>query len=88
MDIVSARAFVDQCLLLHSQKRLDTATASMAKTLGSELQNKIADQGVQLHGGWGYMAEFAVSRAYVDARVQPIYGGTNQIMMEVVGRTL
>jgi len=88
MEIVAARAFIDQCLMLHSQKRLDTATASMAKTLGSELQNRVADEGVQLHGGWGYMWQYPIARAYVDARVQPIYGGTNEIMMELVGRTL
>jgi long-chain-acyl-CoA dehydrogenase len=55
---------------------------------GSELQNKVADDCVQLHGGWGYMWEYDVTRAYVDGRVQKIYGGTNEIMMELVARTI
>jgi long-chain-acyl-CoA dehydrogenase len=60
----------------------------MAKYWGSDLQNKIADKGVQLHGGWGYMWEYPVARAYADARVQPIYGGTNEIMKALIARTI
>jgi long-chain-acyl-CoA dehydrogenase len=87
-DIVVGRTFVDHCLSLHANKQLDTATASMAKAHGSDLQNKVAYDCVQLHGGWGYMWEYDVCRAFVDGRVQPIYGGTNEIMMEVVARTI
>ena len=83
-----ARVFVDKCieLLLHDQ--LDTATASMAKYWCSDLQNKVIDECVQLHGGYGYMWEVPVARAWADARVQRIYGGTNEIMKEVISRTL
>jgi len=87
-NIVVGRTFVDHCLMLHRDKQLDTQTASMAKAHGSDLQNKVAYDCVQMHGGWGYMWEYDVCRSYVDGRVQPIYGGTNEIMMEVVARTI
>lgn len=87
-EIAVARAFLDQCLELHNEGRLDVASASMAKYYGSDLQNKIADRGLQLHGGWGFMWEFPISRFYADSRVQPIYGGTNEIMKSLIARTL
>lgn len=87
-DVVVGRAFVDQCIGLHAEHRLDSAMASMAKYWCTDLQCKIADQGVQLHGGWGYMWEYPVCKAFVDARVQPIYGGANEIMKELIGRTI
>jgi len=83
-----ARVFVDKCLELLLQDKLDTATASMAKYWCSDLQNKIIDECVQLHGGYGYMWEYPVARAWADARVQRIYGGTNEIMKEVISRSL
>jgi len=83
-----ARAFIDQCLLLHSEGNLTTSTASMAKYWGSDLQNKVAYDCVQLHGGYGFMMEYPIARAFVDARVQPIYGGTNEIMKELIARTI
>ncbi|KAG8521038.1 Long-chain specific acyl-CoA dehydrogenase, mitochondrial [Galemys pyrenaicus] len=86
--ICVTRAFVDSCLQLHEAKRLDSATASMAKYWASELQNSVAYDCVQLHGGWGYMWEYPIARAYVDARVQPIYGGTNEIMKELIAREI
>jgi len=86
--IVVSRAFTDHCLELHKDKRLDTATASMAKYWGSDLQCAVADECVQLHGGWGYMWEYPICRGYVDARVQRIYGGTNEIMKELISRTI
>ena len=55
---------------------------------GTDLQNKVADQCVQLHGGWGYMWEYPISKAYVDARLQPIYGGSNEIMKELIARSI
>ncbi|XP_068165147.1 long-chain specific acyl-CoA dehydrogenase, mitochondrial isoform X2 [Antennarius striatus] len=85
-EICVGRAFVDNCLQLHSEKRLDAATASMAKFWASDLQNKVATQCLQLHGGWGYMWEYPIARAFVDSRVQPIYGGTNEIMKELIAR--
>ena len=83
-----ARVFVDKCLELLMQDKLDTATASMAKYWCSDLQNKVIDECVQLFGGYGYMWEYPVARAWADARVQRIYGGTNEIMKEVISRTL
>ncbi|XP_062373641.1 long-chain specific acyl-CoA dehydrogenase, mitochondrial [Sardina pilchardus] len=87
-DICVGRAFVDSCLQLHALRRLDSSTASMAKYWASDLQNKVADQCVQMHGGWGYMWEYPIAKAFVDSRVQPIYGGTNEIMKELIARTI
>jgi acyl-CoA dehydrogenase len=83
-----ARVFVDRCTDLLMQGKLDTATASMAKYWVSDLQCKIIDECVQLHGGYGYMLEYPVTRAWTDARVQRIYGGTNEIMKEVIARSM
>lgn len=87
-EITVARAFTDQCLRLHNEGRLDSAMASMAKYFVSDLRCKIADRCVQLHGGWGYMWEYPVCKEFVDARVQPIYGGTNEIMKELIARSI
>ncbi len=83
-----ARVFVDRCLELLLDKKLDTATASMAKYWCSDIECRIIDECLQLHGGYGYMWEYPIARAYVDARVQRIYGGTNEIMKEVISRSL
>ena len=83
-----ARVFVDDCVARHVGGELDTATASMAKWWTTELQNRIVDRAVQLHGGYGYMAEHPVARAFVDSRVQTIYGGTTEIQKEIIGRSL
>ena len=87
-DIVVARSFLDSCLELHAQGRLDSATASIAKAHGSELQNRTGDEFVQMFGGYGFIWDQKVTRNYADARVQKIYGGTNEIMMELVSRTI
>ncbi|XP_056157581.1 long-chain specific acyl-CoA dehydrogenase, mitochondrial [Lampris incognitus] len=87
-DICVGRAFVDSCLQLHASKRLDSSTASMAKFWASDLQNKVATQCLQLHGGWGYMWEYPIAKAFVDSRIQPIYGGTNEIMKELIARSI
>ncbi|RVE75232.1 hypothetical protein OJAV_G00014750 [Oryzias javanicus] len=87
-EICVGRTFVDNCLQLLSEKRLDPSTASMAKFWASELQNKVASQCLQLHGGWGYMWEYPIAKAFVDSRVQPIYGGTNEIMKELIARSI
>lgn len=60
----------------------------LSQNRASELQNRIANQCVQLHGGWGYMLEFPIAKAYVDSRVQPIYGGSNEIMKELIARQI
>ncbi|MGV3570315.1 MAG: acyl-CoA dehydrogenase family protein, partial [Ramlibacter sp.] len=83
-----ARVFVDKCLELVLQDKLDTATASMAKYWTSDLQCQVMDECVQLHGGYGYMWEYPITRAFADARVQRIYGGTNEIMKEVITRSM
>ena len=83
-----ARVFIDDCLARHVRGELDTATASMAKWWTTELQNRIVDRAVQLHGGYGYMSEYPVARAFVNSRVQTIYGGTTEIQKEIIGRSL
>ena len=87
-DIVVGRRFADHCLELHAAGKLDNGMASMAKYWLTDLQNKVADDCVQLHGGWGYMWEYPVCRAYVDGRVQSIYGGSNEIMKELIARSI
>lgn len=87
-DVCVGRAFVDQCISLHAEHKLKSDQASMAKYWCTDLQNKIADHGVQLHGGWGYMWEYDVCKHYVDARVQSIYGGANEIMKELISRQI
>lgn len=87
-EALIARTFVDQCLTRHLAGELDAATASMAKYWVTEKQNQIIDTCLQLHGGAGYMEEYPIPRMYRDARVQSIYGGTNEIMKELIGRTL
>ncbi|KFJ12000.1 hypothetical protein DR66_3022 [Delftia acidovorans] len=82
------RAFIDRCVEQLVAGTLDTATASMAKLWGSEAQGRVLDELVQLHGGYGYMNEYMVTRMYADARVQRIYGGTSEIMKEVIARAL
>ena len=87
-EVQVARVFVDKCCELVCEDRLDTATASMAKYWCSDLQCKVMDECLQLHGGYGYMWEYPITRAYADARVQRIYGGTNEIMKEVISRAM
>lgn len=87
-EVQVARVFVDKCIELLQAGQLDTATASMAKYWCSDLQCKVMDECVQLHGGYGYMWEYPITRAYADARVQRIYGGTNEIMKEVITRAM
>ncbi len=87
-EALIARTFVDQCVLWLMEGKLDAATASMAKYWCTQKQCDIVDECLQLHGGAGYMDEYEISRMYADARVQKIYGGTNEIMKELIGRTL
>ena len=83
-----ARVFVDDCIARHVDGKLDTATASMAKWWCTQKQCEVVDECLQLHGGYGYMREYPISRLYVDARVQKIYGGSNEIMKELIARAL
>jgi acyl-CoA dehydrogenase len=83
-----ARIYCDQLVLMHNNKLVDPAMASAAKYSMTELQCEVADECVQLHGGYGYMWEYPVARAYADARVQRIYAGTNEIMKELIARKI
>jgi acyl-CoA dehydrogenase len=83
-----AKVFVNHCVDLHLQGKLDATTASMAKYWITDLQGKIIDECLQLHGGYGYMDEYPIARMYKDARVSRIYGGANEIMKLLIARTL
>ena len=83
-----ARVFINDCVLRLNAGTVDTALASMAKWWTTELQKRVVDAGVQLHGGYGYMNEYPISKAYVDSRIQTIYGGTTEIQKEIIGRML
>jgi alkylation response protein AidB-like acyl-CoA dehydrogenase len=80
--------FVDHCVLEHNAQRLSAATAAEAKLLASELEGRVMDECVQLHGGAGYMDEYRISRMYTDARISRIYAGTSEIMKEIISRDL
>jgi acyl-CoA dehydrogenase len=82
------RAFLDSCIEAQVASRLDTTTASMAKMWFTDTLGRVVDECVQLHGGYGYMNEYLIARMYADARIQRIYGGTNEIMKEVISRAL
>ncbi|QQS12110.1 MAG: acyl-CoA dehydrogenase family protein [Rhodospirillales bacterium] len=83
-----ARAYVDDCVAKHLRGEFTVAEAAMAKYWMSDLQCEIVDQCLQFFGGYGYMWEYPIARLYADSRVQKIYGGTNEIMKEIIGRTL
>ncbi|WP_367067069.1 acyl-CoA dehydrogenase family protein [Oryzisolibacter sp. LB2S] len=82
------RVFVDDCMRLHLQRRLTPERAAMVKLNATQLQNKLLDEFLQLHGGYGYMTEYQVGRAWTDARIGRIYGGSDEIMKEIIARTL
>ena len=87
-EIQIGRIFVDRCIQQMMEGDLDSTAAAMAKYWITEVQCKVMDQCLQLHGGYGYMLEYPIARAYADARVQRIYGGTNEIMKELIAQTL
>jgi acyl-CoA dehydrogenase len=82
------RVFVDDCLAKAMRGELTAEVGAMCKLVGSELQGKLLDELLQLHGGYGFMSEYKVGRAWVDARVARIYGGTSEIMKEIISRSL
>jgi acyl-CoA dehydrogenase len=86
--VEQGRIYCDYLVQLHNEGKLDSAMASAAKYNMTELQCKVADECVQLHGGYGYMWEYGVARAWADARVQRIYAGTNEIMKELIARKI
>jgi alkylation response protein AidB-like acyl-CoA dehydrogenase len=87
-EVSVAEQFLDRAILEHNAGRFTVKDAAMAKWWTTELQTKVMDRCVQLHGGYGYMLEYPVAKAYLDSRVQTIYGGTTEIMKEIVGRSL
>lgn len=87
-EVQVGRVFLDRCLELHLRGELDVPTAAMLKYWSTDLQCKVLDECVQLHGGYGFMWEYPVARAWADARVQRIYAGTNEIMKEIIARSL
>lgn len=88
IDAMATAAFVNQCTEEYMQGKLDVPTAAAVKSYTTDMQCKVADNLLQLFGGYGYMTEYPISRFYVDARIQRIYGGTNEIMKEIVAREM
>ena len=87
-EISIAEQYIDRAVLEHNAGRFDVKDAAMAKWWTTELQKRVVDQCVQLHGGYGYMLEYPVAKAFLDSRVQTIYGGTTEIMKEIIGRSM
>ncbi len=87
-QVTMLRVFVDDCLALHFKRELTPERAAMAKLNASEMQSRLLDEFLQLHGGYGYMSEYQVGGAWVDARVGRIYGGSSEVMKEIIARTL
>ncbi len=87
-ELAVARAFTDKAIAAHCDDELSTQEASMVKWWNTELCNRVTDRCVQLHGGYGYMREYPVARAWADSRVQSIFGGTTEIQKEIIGRGL
>jgi acyl-CoA dehydrogenase len=87
-ELAVARAFTDRAVMEHNEGKLTTEEASMVKWWDTELCNRVLDRCVQLHGGYGYMSEYPVARAFADSRVQTIFGGTTEIQKEIIGRGL
>ncbi len=87
-EIDIATSYVDQSVLAYNAGKLTPVDAAKGKWYISELQKRVIDRCLQLHGGYGYMTEYAVGKAYVDTRIQTIYGGTTEIMKEIIGRDI
>jgi alkylation response protein AidB-like acyl-CoA dehydrogenase len=87
-EVHIARVFVNDCVTKLNAGEVDTSLASMAKWWTTELQTKLVDRGVQLFGGYGYMTEYPIAKAFLDSRIQTIYGGTTEIQKEIIGRML
>ncbi|RZT85310.1 alkylation response protein AidB-like acyl-CoA dehydrogenase [Pseudonocardia sediminis] len=87
-EVTIAQVFVDRCIREHVEGELSVPDAAKAKWWTSDLLKRVVDRCVQLHGGYGYMLEYPIAKAFVDSRVQAIYGGTNEIMKEIIGRSL
>jgi acyl-CoA dehydrogenase len=87
-EILTQRVFVDRCVELHLSKQLDAVDAAIAKLVTTELQGRVMDQCLQFFGGWGYLSEIPIARAFVDARMTRIGGGSVEVMKQIIGRDL
>ena len=87
-DITAQRVFLDRCIALHLDRKLDSVDAAMLKLTTTELQGRVMDQCLQLFGGWGYMWEFPIARAFVDARLGRIGGGSVEVMKGIIARSM
>lgn len=87
-EVLAGKALMDYCIQRYTEGTLDAATASMAKLWGTDKQVEIVDRCLQIFGGYGYMKEYPIAQMYAAARVQKIYGGTNEIMKELIARSL
>lgn len=87
-EVEIATHYVDRCIAAHNEGRLSAVDAAMAKWWATDMQGRVVDRCLQLHGGYGYMLEYPIARAFIDSRVSRIYAGTNEIMKEIIGRSL
>jgi alkylation response protein AidB-like acyl-CoA dehydrogenase len=87
-EATAVRIMVDEFIRLHLEEKLSVEQAAMAKWYATEAQVRLVDRCLQLHGGYGYMREYEIARAFLDSRVQTIYGGTTEIMKEIIGRSM
>jgi acyl-CoA dehydrogenase len=87
-EVLAKRVFVDRCIELHLRKELSAVDAAVAKMLCTELQCKVVDECLQFFGGYGYMLEYPIARAYIDSRIRRIAGGASEVMREIIGREL
>jgi alkylation response protein AidB-like acyl-CoA dehydrogenase len=87
-EVTIAETYLEKAILEHNAGRFTAEDAAMAKWWTTELQKRVVDRCLQLHGGYGYMLEYPVAKAFLDSRIQTIYGGTTEIMKEIVGRSL
>jgi acyl-CoA dehydrogenase len=87
-EVQSARVFVDRCVELAVENKLDSTDAAMAKLVASELQCKVVDECLQFFGGYGYMLEYPISHMYIDTRIRRIAGGSSEVMREIISRKI
>ena len=86
-EVQIGQTYIDQSIQLHCAQQLDATQAAVGKYWCTEMQNRVVDKCLQLHGGYGYMREYPIARAWVDSRIQSIYGGTSEIMKEIISRS-
>jgi acyl-CoA dehydrogenase len=87
-EVLAQRVFVDRCIELHLKGEFDSTDAACAKLVTTELQGRVMDQCLQFFGGWGYMWEYPIARAFVDARMCRLGGGTVEVMKQIIGNSL